>query len=122
MRIRLREVSVREPTPALERFPASALLLYGAFFTAAFAAVYMPTLLRWRARARQLVDAIYRTPGDGKPDETWTKGRAALEQLLGINIGIMAQLSGMLAIFGPLVTSLLAGFVPSSPRIPQPHR
>jgi hypothetical protein len=42
LRIRLREVSVREPTPALERFPASALLLYGAFFTAAFAAVYMP--------------------------------------------------------------------------------
>jgi len=29
-----------------------------------------------------------------------------------LNIGIMAQLSGMLAIFGPLVTSLLAGFVP----------
>ena len=28
-----------------EAFPASVLLLYGAFFTAAFAAVYMPTLL-----------------------------------------------------------------------------
>jgi hypothetical protein len=31
-----------------EAFPASSLLLYGAFFTVAFAAVYMPTLLTWR--------------------------------------------------------------------------
>jgi hypothetical protein len=95
-----------------EVFPASSLLLYGAFFTVAFAAVYMPTLLTWRSRARQLVDAVYPTPGDGKPDEAWMKGRAALEQLLGINIGVMAQLSGMLAIFGPLAASFLAGFVP----------
>jgi hypothetical protein len=95
-----------------EAFPASSLLLYGAFFTVAFAAVYMPTLLTWRSRARQLVDAVYPIPGDGKPDEAWTKGRAALEQLLGINIGVMAQLSGMLAIFGPLVASFFAGFVP----------
>ena len=93
-------------------FPASSLLLYGAFFTIAFAAVYMPTLLTWRSRARELVDAVYRTPGDGKPDEAWMNGRAALQQLLGINIGLMAQLSGMLAIFGPLATSFLAGFVP----------
>jgi hypothetical protein len=95
-----------------EEFPASLLLLYGAFFTAAFAAVYMPALLTWRSRARQLVDAIYRIPDNGKPDEAWTTGRAALEQLLGINISVMAQLSGMLAIFGPLATSFLAGFVP----------
>jgi hypothetical protein len=95
-----------------EAFPASVLLLYGAFFTAAFAAVYMPALLTWRSRARQLVDAIYRVPDNGKPDEAWTTGRAALEQLLGINISVMAQLSGMLAIFGPLATSFLAGFVP----------
>jgi hypothetical protein len=95
-----------------EQFPVVALLIYGSFFTVAFAAVYMPTLLSWRARARQLVDVIYRTPDDGKPDENWMKGRTTLEQLLGINIGVMAQLSGMLAIFGPLVTSFLAGFVP----------
>jgi hypothetical protein len=93
-------------------FPASSLLLYGAFFTVAFAAVYMPTLLTWRGRARQLVDAVYPVPDDGKPDEGWMKGRAVLEQLLGINIGFMAQLSGMLAIFGPLATSFLAGFIP----------
>jgi hypothetical protein len=93
-------------------FPASGLLVYGALFTVAFAAVYMPTLLTWRSRARQLVDAVYRTPADGKPDEAWAKGRAALEQLLGINIGLLAQLSGMLAIFGPLATSFLATFVP----------
>jgi hypothetical protein len=93
-------------------FPASSLLLYGAFFTVAFAAVYMPTLLTWRNRARQLVDAVYPIPDDGKPDEGWMKGRAALEQLLGINIGVTAQLSGMLAIFGPLAISFLAGFVP----------
>lgn len=98
--------------PWEEAFPASSLLLYGAFFTVAFAAIYMPTLLTWRTRARQLVDAVYPTPGDGKPDETWTKGRAALEQLLGVNIGVMAQLSGMLAIFGPLAASFLTGFVP----------
>jgi hypothetical protein len=101
-----------DPATWKEAFPESGLLLYGALFTVAFAAVYMPTLLTWRGRARQLVDAVYQTPVDGKPDEAWMKGRTALEQLLGINIGLMAQLSGMLAIFGPLAASFLATFVP----------
>jgi hypothetical protein len=101
-----------DPATWKEAFPESGLLLYGALFTVAFAAVYMPTLLTWRSRARQLVDAVYPTPADGKPDEAWMRGRTALEQLLGINIGVMAQLSGMLAIFGPLATSFLATFVP----------
>jgi hypothetical protein len=101
-----------DPTTWEAAFPASTLLLYGAFFTVAFAAVYMPTLLTWRSRARQLVDAVYPIPDDGKPDEAWMKGRAALEQLVGINIGITAQLSSMLAIFGPLAASFLAGFIP----------
>jgi hypothetical protein len=70
--------------------PGSALLLYGAFFTVISAAVYMPTLLTWRSRAHQLVDVVYPIPDDGRPDEGWTKGRAALEQLLDINFGVMA--------------------------------
>ena len=81
----------------------------------------MPTLFTWRSRARQLVDAVYPIPDDGKPDEAWMKGRAALEQRLGINIGIMAQLSGMLAIFGPLVASFL-GSPPARQRAVDPRR
>jgi len=36
----------------------------------------MPTLFTWRSRARQLVDAVYPIPDDGKRDEAWMKGRA----------------------------------------------
>jgi len=95
-----------------QRFPASTLVFYGAFFTAAFAAVYVPALLAWRSRAQQLVDLLYQTPDNGKPDESWMKGRTLLEQLLGINTGAMASFSGLVAIFSPLATSLLTAFVP----------
>jgi hypothetical protein len=111
-----------DPVTWKEAFPESGLLLYGALFTVAFAAAYMPTLLTWRSRARQLVDAVYRTPPDGKPYEAWTKGRTALEQLLGINIGLMARLWGMLAIFGPLAASFLATSFPSSRMGSRPRR
>lgn len=50
-------------------FPGRDVVLIGALLTGVFAAMYILTLLAWRSRARQLVDAVYPTPPTGKPDE-----------------------------------------------------
>jgi hypothetical protein len=93
-------------------FPASALALYGGVFTAAFAGVYLPALVSWRSRGQQLVRVLHPVPEDGRPSTEWLATQAALERVIGLQGAVQQRLSGVLVVLGPLLTSLLAGFVP----------
>ena len=95
-----------------DRFPASNVLFYGAFFAVMLTLLALPMVVTWRARARELVKVAHPLPADGLPTEDWAKGRARLEATLHLDRGLLANPLTALTIFTPLVTSLLAAFVP----------
>ena len=88
-------------------FPGRDVVLIGALLTGVFAAVYVPVLLAWRSRARQLVDTVYPTPPTGKPDADWTEGRARMMQLIGLDVGLPTRLSNAVVALAPLEAALL---------------
>jgi hypothetical protein len=93
-------------------FPASNVLLYGAFFAVLQAAIGLPLVISWRGRARELVERTYPLPAGGRPTETWWDDRRRLETLLHLNIPLLRNPLAALSIFAPLVTSALAVFIP----------
>lgn len=94
------------------RFPASNVLLYGAFFAVMLTLLALPMVLTWRARARDLVRTTHPLPADGVPTDTWESERDRLEKTLHLDTGLFANPLTALTIFTPLVTSLLAAFIP----------
>jgi hypothetical protein len=88
-------------------FPGRDVVLIGALLTGVFAAVYIPALLAWRSRARQLVDAVYPTPLTGKPDEDWTEGRARMMRLIGLDVGLPTRISNAVVALAPLEVAVL---------------
>lgn len=93
-------------------FPASSVLLYGAFFAVLQAAIGLPLVVSWRARARDLVDRAYPLPLGGRPTDTWLDDRRRLETLLHLNVPLLRNPLAALSVFAPLVTSALAVFIP----------
>lgn len=95
-----------------ERLPASVVLVYGAIFTVLGLIVYVPLYLAWRSRVSAFMDRLYPLPADARPSEAWTSGRARLQTLLGADITLGKNLTAAAGILAPLVTSLLAVFIP----------
>lgn len=95
-----------------DRFPATNVLFYGAFFAVMLTMLALPMVLAWRARARELVSAARPLPDDGIPTEAWTDDRDRLEKTLHLDTGLFANPLTALTIFTPLITSLLAAFIP----------
>jgi hypothetical protein len=58
--------------------PASWLLVFGGFFTAVSALVYIPFVVAWRSLVAQLVQAIYPLPETGLPTDEWPGDRNRL--------------------------------------------
>ncbi|MDP8930574.1 MAG: hypothetical protein M3O70_18900 [Actinomycetota bacterium] len=95
-----------------EQFPAEAVLLYGALFTAISLLLYVPTFIAWRARCLQFVDKVYPLPKDARPTEDWVYGRTRLTQVLGADASIAKNLTAAFGILAPLATSVLSVVVP----------
>lgn len=93
-------------------FPASNVLFYGGFFAVFLTLLALPMVLAWRARARQLVDTAHDLPPDGLPTDEWQASRARLEHTLHLDSRLLANPLTALTVFTPLVTSLLAAFIP----------
>ncbi|MGW5189877.1 hypothetical protein ACWEOO_11520 [Kribbella sp. NPDC004138] len=93
-------------------FPASSVLLYGAVFAIVLTVLTLPFASVWRSRARGFVDEVFALPADGKITEAWVADRERLEHLLRIDVGLLRSPLTALNVFAPLVTSLLAAFVP----------
>lgn len=96
----------------VDRFPPSNVLFYGAFFAVLLTLLALPMVLTWRARARDLVSTAHPLPDDGLPTDAWASERDRLEKALHLDTGLFANPLTALTIFTPLVTSLLAAFIP----------
>ncbi len=94
------------------QFPASDVLLYGVFFTVVLAAIALPVVAAWRAEARRLVSDAYPVTTVEDLTDEWEKGRKRLEEVLHLDKGILRNPLTAFTVFTPLLTSVLAGFVP----------
>jgi hypothetical protein len=99
-----------------QQFPASAVLLYGAFFTALLLLVYVPAHLSLRRLCIDLREHYF--PATALPSPTsaeftdWVDGRARLDTLTQVNVTASQQLQASMFILAPLLSGLLGALVP----------
>jgi hypothetical protein len=84
-------------------FPPQNVLLYGAVFAILLALITVPLVASWRSRALRLVEVVAPTP---------STEREALEARLQLNLPLLRNPLTALNVFAPLITSVLAAFVP----------
>jgi hypothetical protein len=97
-----------------EEFPASAVLLYGAFFTIALSTAVVPLMSRWRTLARLLAERAYPHHVDDSADHVAARQR--LLTALGVEGALFTFPVTLTAVLAPLVTSLLSLYVPQLAR------
>jgi hypothetical protein len=98
-------------TPCAEDFPAVDVLLFGAAFAIAGVAVALPLIVSWRGQAASWVEQQAGPPPE-PPTEDWLADRDRLAAMLHLNTPILREPLALLSILTPLVTSLLAAFLP----------
>ncbi|MEV6346265.1 hypothetical protein [Actinoplanes sp. NPDC051851] len=94
--------------------PVTGVILYGAFFAALLAFLYLPVHARWRAGAEALRESLFPIPPTGRPDADWSDGRQRLSVLLLLDKGVPGVLGGILLVGSPFLVSLVGCFVPVS--------
>jgi hypothetical protein len=92
-------------------FPASDVLLYGAFFAVLLSAIALPMVSAWRTAARRRV--AHDHPLDTDPLDADAKdGLDRAEALLHLDVGVLRSPITALTVFTPLVTAALAAYLP----------
>jgi hypothetical protein len=98
--------------------PSSSALLYGAFFTAILAVVYLPAHLSLRRLCADLRDVWY--PMADMPDPTddgfatWLDGRKRIDGLTQLDMTVSQQLQAAIFVFTPLLSGILGSLVPKA--------
>lgn len=97
-------------------FPASAVLLYGAFFTALLLIVYVPAYLslrRFCLDIRECYFPVKKVPSPTSAEfAAWVEGRSRLDALTQVNVTAGQQLQASIFILAPLLSGLLSALVP----------
>ncbi|GCD33425.1 hypothetical protein OEIGOIKO_01145 [Streptomyces chrestomyceticus JCM 4735] len=97
-------------------FPASSVLLYGAFFSVMFALVFLPVVVLWRSVAGRLVESTVRIPEADELTEDWIERRARLVAFLRLDISLPKVLAPAFGILAPLATGAVSLFLPGGGR------
>ena len=93
-----------------EEFPTSDVLLYGATYGLIALVVVVPLVFAWRSAARDFVNHEFAPHAHMTKDDA--EARVRLESLLGLDVTLNRDPSTLLTVLTPLVTSLLAAFLP----------
>jgi hypothetical protein len=111
----LRKAAVPRFVPD-DRFPAEAVLLYGAFFTGLLLLVYVPAHLALRRLGAKIRHHYYPLSQMPAPDDDafkgWLDKRTNLETVLQLNVTPSQQLLASLFILAPLISAVLTSLVP----------
>jgi hypothetical protein len=91
-------------------FPSSAVLVYGAFFTVALSLAVLPLMLSWRRTATLLLHHAYPRSVATSAEDAAAKDR--MLAVLDLNGSLFKSPVAVSALAAPLVTSLLAVFIP----------
>jgi hypothetical protein len=91
-------------------FPASAVLMYGAFFTVMLSLAVLPLMRAWRQTATMLLDQAYPVRVATSADDAAARDRMA--QRLNLDGALFTSPVTLTSLLAPLVTSFLAVFIP----------
>jgi hypothetical protein len=104
----------KDPDPKKQggEFPATDVLLYGAFFAILLSAIALPLVVSYRAAAQRRLETVWPQFPQGAPTEEEQGERDRLEALLHLNVSFLRSPITALAVFTPLVTAALAAYLP----------
>jgi hypothetical protein len=88
------------------------VLLYGAFFAVLLSAISIPLVTSWRSKARRLVEQTYPISSPTDVTEDVTNNRNRLDTVLHLDVGLIRNPLTALSVFTPLITAVLAAFIP----------
>jgi hypothetical protein len=91
-------------------FPASNVLLYGAFFAILLSAIALPLVAAYRAKALRRLRLCH--PIKEPPDEKDKDATEWQESLLHLDIGVLRSPITALTVFTPLITAALTAYLP----------
>lgn len=92
------------------QFPASAVVTYGAFFAVLLSLAVLPLMFAWRRTATTLLNSAY--PLSVATPAERAEARSRLAAVLDIDGSLFRSPIAISSILAPLVTSLLAAFIP----------
>ncbi len=96
--------------PSSDVLPASYVLLYGAFFAGVLGLAVIPLLRAWRETAKVFVNRV--VPPSVATTTDADSARARLVSLLDLNGSLFRSPIALSSVLAPVITSLLAVFIP----------
>jgi hypothetical protein len=94
-------------------YPIEYVLMYGLFFSALLAVIYVPVYFRLQDRSRDYIEMVFPWPDQGHYSNDDYTGRDNLGKLLHIDASVQETLQTGLAIIAPLIASLLSALLPT---------
>lgn len=88
--------------------------MYGLFFSALVALIYVPVYGSLERAGLDLVDRVYPVPDGEAPSEDWQGGRERLAKLLKLGFRAEDSLRSSVAILAPLLATLVSTLLPGA--------
>lgn len=99
--------------------PPITLLLYGAYFSALIAVLFVPSYLAQQEAARTVVDKlvpISDTTFPKFPEHGWFERQSDLQAFLGLDVSVVGAFSAAFAVLTPVASAALATYLQDSGR------
>ena len=94
--------------------PLEYVVMYGLFYTALVALIYVPVYGSLERTGLDLVDRVYPVPDGKEPTGDWQAGRDRLAKLLQLGFRAEDSLRSSVAIFAPLLATLVSTLLPGA--------
>jgi hypothetical protein len=92
-------------------YPASALLLNGAFYSAFLSILFIPAYLALQRAGQGVVNVLTPVSSDNLLDHEWFVLRTDLATLLGLDVSLAGALGAAFALLTPAASSVLAAYL-----------
>jgi hypothetical protein len=92
-------------------YPASSLLLYGAYFSVLISFLFVPAYLAVQEGGHRVVKALAPVSDTEFPDHSWFERRSDLAELLGLGVSVAGVFAAAFAVLTPVASSALATYL-----------
>jgi uncharacterized membrane protein len=95
-------------------YPIEYVLIFGLFYSALLAIIYVPAYFRLQDRSRDYIELVFPLPAKGHYTDEEYKDRDNLGKMLHIDASLQETFQTGLAIIGPLLATLVSVLLPKS--------
>ncbi len=98
-----------------EDYPASTLLLYGAFLSLLISLLFVPAYLALQEAGGRIVDTLAPVTDADFPGRGWFERQSDLRDLLGLDVSVAGVFTAAFAVLTPVASSVLAAYLQDAP-------